>query len=975
MNDAIVVKGARQHNLKNVDISIPKNKMVVFTGLSGSGKSSLAFDTIYAEGQRRYVESLSSYARQFLGIMTKPDVDSIEGLSPAISIDQKTTSHNPRSTVGTITEIYDYLRLLYARVGHPHCPNCGLEIAKQSIDQIVAAMLTQIDEQLASQALARVAILAPVVRSKRGEFTGLMANLSQKGYTTARIDKHFISLDSDIVLIKTNKHTIEAVVDRISIEAKAYKAPDYKAQIKSRLTQAVEASLELTGGLVVLLQIFDPGFDFPTNPQETADHLYSESFACPECNISLPEIEPRIFSFNSPQGACEKCNGLGNLLKIDPDKIVAPEISLTEGAIVPLAKLLGKDSWYTRLVATVMEAYGGSMQKPFNKLPSNLQEILIHGDDPSRSYTVFGTNRMGFDTSIEESFDGFVSYLQRKYDESESDFVRHELEKYMHKTECPECHGDRLKKESLSVTIDKLNISQVAKLPIDQTSEWVGSLETGVFNQKELAIATLILKELKSRLNFLLSVGLDYLSLSREAGSLAGGEAQRIRLASQIGTGLSGVLYVLDEPTIGLHPRDNQRLIATLKALRDIGNNLIVVEHDSETILQSDYVFDFGPEAGKRGGVIVAQGTPEQIQTNSKSLTGKYLSGKRRVEIDPKLRNKVDALKPVGLVKLDGCNMHNLKDLSVSLPLGQMVCITGVSGSGKSTLMHDTLYQALLYHLGRKTTKPQHYTNLEGAGAVSRVSLIDQSPIGKTPRSNPATYTKAFDHVRKIFANTREASTRGYTQGRFSFNVKGGRCEACQGDGQVKIEMQFLPDIYVTCEVCAGSRYNSETLEVVYKGKTIADVLHMTIEEALEFFHNHSGLREKLQTLVEVGLGYIELGQPAPTLSGGEAQRVKLAKELAIKSSGHTVYLLDEPTTGLHFEDVRKLLNVLYQLVTHNNTVILIEHNLDMIANSQYIIDLGPEGGHKGGELVFQGSLRELRAHQSSLTAQFLKIQ
>lgn len=974
MQNYIEIKGARQHNLKDINLKIPKNKLVVFTGLSGSGKSSLAFDTIYAEGQRRYVESLSSYARQFLGIMSKPDVDSIDGLSPAISIDQKTTSHNPRSTVGTITEIYDYLRLLFARIGHPHCPNCGREISKQSIDQIIHNMLETIDQDLHSKPLTRIAILAPIVRDKKGEFTDLLENLRKKGFALARVDNHFLDLDEDIVLIKTNKHSISAVVDRLSIDQTSWKSESRRAEFKSRLTQSVETALELTNGLAILTQIFDTGFDFPKAPQDTQDHLYSEQFACPECNISLPEIEPRIFSFNSPQGACPTCNGLGALLKVNPQQIVAPEISLSEGAIIPLSKILGKNTWYTRLVATVVAAYNGSMRSAFNTLPDKLQHILLYGDDLSRTYTVFGVNRLGRETSIEETFDGFVAYLQRKYDESESDFVRKELEKFMHKAVCPTCQGSRLKQESLAVTIDQLNIAQVAEMPIKQTLTWIQRVNKSVLSQKEIQIGQLILKELDSRLQFLNSVGLNYLNLSREAGTLAGGEAQRIRLASQIGTGLSGVLYILDEPSIGLHPRDNDRLINTLKYLRDLGNNVIVVEHDTDTMLESDYIFDFGPGAGKQGGVIVAEGSPDEILKHPQSLTGKYLTGKKTVEIDKKLKTEISKLdNNSNLLHISGCRLHNLKNISVEFPLNTLTCITGVSGSGKSTLMHDTLYKALSQKLNRNySDNSKIYEQLNGYQQVNRVSMIDQSPIGRTPRSNPATYTKIFDIIRQIFANTREAQTRGYTPGRFSFNVKGGRCEACQGDGQVKIEMQFLPDVYVTCEVCQGARYNSETLEVRYKGKTIADVLHMTVEEAVEFFHNHGTLKQKIQTLVDVGLGYIELGQPATTLSGGEAQRIKLARELAIKGLGHTVYLLDEPTTGLHFEDVRKLLNVLYKLVTQNNTVILIEHNLDVIKNCQYLIDLGPEGGEQGGHIITTGTPKQVAEHQSSFTGKYL---
>lgn len=969
MSDYIEVKGARQHNLKNIDLKIPKNKLVVFTGLSGSGKSSLAFDTIYAEGQRRYVESLSSYARQFLGIMSKPDVDSIDGLSPAISIDQKTTSHNPRSTVGTITEIYDYFRLLFARTGHPHCPNCGRQVSKQTVDQIVSAIIGLIEERLGTEPIARLAILAPIVRDKKGEFTGLLDNLRQKGYSTARIDTHYIDLDEDISLIKTNKHSISAVIDRVTFDKKSLKSESMVSQLKSRLTQAVEASLDLTAGLVIASEIADAGFEFPKKPSLYTDHLYSENFACPVCNISIPEIEPRIFSFNSPHGACPTCNGLGNLLKIDANKIIAPDISISEGAIIPLAKTLSKDTWFTRLVATVLEQHGQSIKTPYKHLPTSLQQLLLHGDDTNTTYTVFGENRFGRETQIEESFEGFVTYLQKKYDESESDFLRHELERFMHKAVCPSCQGQRLKPSSLSVTIADQNIFQVTNTSIKETLDWVGSINQHL-SPKESEIGQLIIKEITSRLNFLVAVGLQYLTLGREAATLAGGEAQRIRLASQIGTGLTGVLYILDEPTIGLHPRDNDRLIGTLKHLRDLGNSVLVVEHDPDTMKASDYIFDFGPGAGSHGGVIVAQGSPQELIQDQKSLTGRYLSGKKKVDIN----NQPHLPSNNRQLKLTDVTLHNLKNIDVSFPLGQLTCITGVSGSGKSTLMHDTLYQALEQHLGHKTTSgSHHFGTLTSDEQIHRVSLIDQSPIGKTPRSNPATYTKIFDLIRQLFANTKEAHARGYKPGRFSFNVKGGRCEACQGEGQVKIEMQFLPDVYVTCEICHGSRYNTETLEAKYHGKNISEVLHLTVEEALEFFHNHSTLKHKIQTLNDVGLGYIELGQPAPTLSGGEAQRVKLAKELSIRSSGHTIYLLDEPTTGLHFEDTRKLLNVLYQLVDQNNTVILIEHNLDVIKNSQYIIDLGPEGGDGGGQIIAAGNPNQIAHHPTSHTGQYLK--
>ena len=976
MTGSIVIKGARQHNLKNVDVSIPKNQLVVFTGLSGSGKSSLAFDTIYAEGQRRYVESLSSYARQFLGIMSKPDVDSIDGLSPAISIDQKTTSHNPRSTVGTITEIYDYLRLLFARVGHPHCPNCGAEVAKQSSDQITAAVMEQIDLNLTGPQL-RLMLLSPVVRDKRGEFQGLFDNLKKKGYTKVRVDGHVIDLDEDILLIKTNKHTIEVVVERVTAEKKALKADDQRALLRSRLNRSIETSLELSGGLVTLSLVRDHSLTFPEKPKDTQNHLYSELFACPNCNISISEIEPRIFSFNSPYGACPTCNGLGTLLKIDAGKIVAPEISLSEGAIIPFARILTGDSWYGRLVKTVISAYGESMKTPFKNLPASLKDILLNGDDPSRVYTVYGTNRFGRDTSIDETFEGFVTNLERRYTQTDSEYIRREIERFMTKTVCPSCRGDRLKPESLAVTIDGRNISEVTSDSIGQTLNWVKSLNASVLSPREREIAALIIKETITRLEFLLSVGLNYLTLNREAGSLAGGEAQRIRLASQIGTGLTGVLYILDEPTIGLHPRDNQRLITTLKHLRDLGNSVIVVEHDADTMRASDQILDFGPGAGKHGGTLVAQGTLQELINNPHSLTGQYLSGKKKVETSNHLAiepSNPRAIESSNHLTLTGCTLHNLKNLDLTFPLGQLVAVSGVSGSGKSSLIHDTLYWALKQHLGHQiAVGTDHFTGLTTTSPISRVSLIDQSPIGKTPRSNPATYTKIFDLIRAVFAQTAEAHARGYKPGRFSFNVKGGRCEACQGEGQVKIEMQFMPDIYIPCEVCSGSRYNFETLEVLYKGLSISDVLHQTVEEALEFFHNHRGLKDKLQTLFDVGLGYIELGQPAPTLSGGEAQRVKLARELSIHSLGHTIYLLDEPTTGLHFEDTKKLLNVLRSLVIQNNTVIVIEHNLDVIKNVDHIIELGPDGGDTGGFVVATGTPQEIAQNQDSQTGPFLQ--
>lgn len=967
MTDKIIVTGARQHNLKNITLEIPKNQLVVFTGMSGSGKSSLAFDTIYAEGQRRYVESLSSYARQFLGIMTKPDVDQIDGLSPAISIDQKTTSHNPRSTVGTITEIYDYLRLLYARIGHPHCPSCGKEIKTQTVDQMQWNILEEIGRQFQSKKIVRFQIQSPVVRDKKGEFSGLLDNLRRKGFERVRIDGMTYSFDEDITLIKTNRHTISAIIERFSLDIAQYKDPVSLQAIKSRLSQALETALELSSGLAVLTIVGDTGFTFPDKPKELEDHLYSENFACPDCNLSLPEIEPRIFSFNSPHGACPTCTGLGTILKIDSQKLIAPDLTLSEGAIIPFANMLGSDTWFSRKVKVVVESYGYTLQTPWKDISEEVRNVVLHGD--SNLYTVTGPNRQGREATFKDSYEGVVTNLERRYLETQSDFMRTEIEKFMKKEVCQTCEGTRLKKESLSVTIKGVNIAEVCAMSIQKLVGFMDELKSNlVLSPREALIGNQILKEIDSRLNFLNSVGLDYLTLSRESGTLAGGEAQRIRLASQIGTGLTGVLYVLDEPSIGLHQRDNERLIVTLKKLRDLGNSVIVVEHDEEIMRAADHIVDFGPKAGKNGGQVVFEGKYDQIIT-SKSLTGLYLAGKKKIDI----KSEPVATAKKQVLTIENAHKHNLKNVTVDFPLGKCIVITGVSGSGKSTLIHDCLYEALKDHLSYgKPQKGAFYDALRGHQFVDKLSLIDQSPIGRTPRSNPATYTKIFDYVRTLMTNTKEAKVRGYKSGRFSFNVKGGRCEACQGEGQVKIEMQFMPDVYITCEVCEGKRYNSETLEVHYKGKSIADILHMTVDEATEFFHSNNTLKNKLTTLQEVGLGYIELGQPAPTLSGGEAQRVKLAKELSIRSYGHGVYLLDEPTTGLHFEDVKNLLMVLKKLVAQNNTIIVIEHNLDVIKNADWIIDLGPEGGDGGGQIVAEGSVKDIKAENASYTGKYL---
>lgn len=973
--DFITIQGARQHNLKNISLQVPKNKLVVFTGLSGSGKSSLAFDTLYAEGQRRYVESLSSYARQFLGVMNKPDVDHIEGLSPAISIDQKTTSHNPRSTVGTITEIYDYLRLLFARIGRPHCPNCGREVSTQSIDQIVGHVFEEMNQRLNGQPL-RMLILSPVVQDRKGEFSSLLETLLKKGYQRARIDADFYSLDEDISLLKNNKHTISAVVDRLSVTKNKLKSDDQTKTFRSRLVQSIEEALTLADGTVVVSFIEDESLDFPDKPSKYTDKLFSEKRACSHCGISLPELEPRLFSFNSPQGACPTCNGLGTLLKIEAEKIVAPSLSLSEGAIVPFARVLSNDTWWSRLVRTVVEDAGYDFRKTaYGDMDESTQKVLLYGS--KKVYKVAGENRFGRETVIHEQFEGFISNLERRYEETESDYIRNEISQYMTKKVCPDCQGTRLTDEALGVQISSFNIAEITALPIDQALGWITSLPTGAeLNEKEKIIGESIIKEITSRLGFLNSVGLNYLTLHREAATLAGGEAQRIRLASQIGTGLTGVLYILDEPTIGLHQRDNHRLIETLKDLRDKGNTVIVVEHDRDVMAAADHIVDIGPGAGKEGGELVAEGPADEI-VKAKSLTGQYLARKKEVTRSKQKNQKKivsdDEIKKTSSISIRGAKHHNLKHIDVDFPLQKMVCITGVSGSGKSTLLHDTLYYHLAKFLGKTTDFiGGKIDTITVPDQVKKISLIDQSPIGKTPRSNPATYTKVFDYIRKLFANTKDAQLRGYKAGRFSFNVKGGRCEACQGDGQLKIEMQFLPDVYVTCDVCHGQRYNEETLEVQYHGKNIAQVLEMDVDEAYHFFQSHSTLRKKLKTLKDVGLGYIELGQPAPTLSGGEAQRVKLAKELSTRTQDHVVYLLDEPTTGLHFEDIQKLLNVLDQLVAQNNTVVVIEHNLDIIKNADWLIDLGPEGGAGGGQVVATGTPPSIAANKTSFTGQYL---
>lgn len=973
MENKIHIKGARQHNLKNIDLDIPKDKLVVLTGVSGSGKSSLAFDTIYAEGQRRYVESLSTYARQFLGLMEKPDVDLIEGLSPAISIDQKTTSRNPRSTVGTVTEVYDYMRLLFARIGHPHCPVCGREIASQSVDQMVASILDLFERKSKEKKQARFLILAPIVSDKKGEFSNLFDNLKAKGYKTVRVDGYIKNLSEELILIKTNKHTIEVVVDKLSVSSKELKDKIAKDNLKTRLTDDVEQAMKLTEGLVVASEVLDKGFSMPEIPKVFKNHLFSEKFACPVDNIQIPEIEPRTFSFNSPQGACEECNGIGKILKAEEDLVISDQLSILEGAILPFQNMFEHDTWYSRIILEVCRQNNIEANMAFKDLSQKKREIILYGTG-KHIYEVKGTNRQGRMTRIHESFEGVMNEIERRHVETESDYVRGSLEKYMREKVCPVCKGARLKKEALGVSIDDKSIAEITALSIESSLEWIDNLEVKqeILSKREKEIAKLIVKEISARLGFLKAVGLEYLTLDRAAGSLSGGEAQRIRLASQIGSGLTGVLYVLDEPTIGLHQRDNDRLINTLKRLRDIENSVIVVEHDRDMIESADHIVDFGPGAGKFGGEVVSQGTAAHIKKDRKSLTGKYLSGKKKISVPKELQKKIE--EDQKYLEIRGCSKFNLKDINVKFPLGRLTAITGVSGSGKSTLLVETLYPALM-----QTLNPFYrgdipvYKNIKGIEHVDKAILIDQSPIGRTPRSNPATYTRVFDAIRDVFSQTKEARSMGYKKGRFSFNVKGGRCEVCEGQGQIKIEMQFMSDIWVECEVCHGKRYNEQTLEVSYRGKNIAEVLDMTISEAREFFHSHPRIVDKLDTLEAVGLGYMELGQPATTLSGGEAQRVKLATELSKRATGNTVYILDEPTTGLHFADLEKLLTVLRLLVEKGNTVLVIEHNLDVIKNADWVVDLGPEGGEKGGYVVEEGNIGKIIKNKKSYTGKYLR--
>ena len=948
MNDKIIIKGAKEHNLKNINLEIPRDKLVVITGLSGSGKSSLAFDTIYAEGQRRYVESLSAYARQFLGLMEKPDVELIEGLSPAISIDQKTTSKNPRSTVGTVTEIYDYIRLLYARIGIPYCPNCGKKIEKQTIDQIVDSIMN-IEEG------TKIQVLAPIIRGRKGEFVKLLQGYQKEGFVRARIDGETVELTDDLQIDRKKKHNVEIIVDRLVI----------KEEIRSRLTESIEIALKHANN-TVMINIPNKTVSADGSARHKNENiLYSTNYACPDCDISFEELSPRMFSFNNPFGACPSCAGIGYLMKMDEDLIIPDKNkTLYDGVKAFGASTMKKTETMAKMYfESIAKHYGVDISVPIKKLPRDFLDKILYGtgDEEIDFEYVSPSGIRKFKTP----FEGVIPTLERRYSETKSQGMRDFYEYYMSESDCPECKGARLKKESLAVRIGSKNIKELTDMPVNEIKKYINSLK---FTPKEEMISNQIIKELNKRLQFLMDVGLEYLTLSRSAGTLSGGEAQRIRLATQIGSALTGVLYILDEPSIGLHQRDNNKLIATLKRLRDLGNSLIVVEHDEDTMLAADQIIDIGPGPGVHGGRIMAQGTAEEVMQVEDSITGQYLSKRKQIKVPEKRRKpKRECIEVVGAKE------HNLKNINVKFPLGVFTCVTGVSGSGKSTLVNDVLYKTIARELNGAKEKPGKCKEIKGLENIDKIINIDQSPIGRTPRSNPATYTGVFDYIRDLFAETKEAKLRGYEKGRFSFNVKGGRCEACQGDGIIKIGMHFLPDVYVPCEVCHGKRYNSETLQVKYKGKTISDVLDMTVEESLEFFKNLPRIKQKIQTLYDVGLGYIKLGQPSTTLSGGEAQRVKLATELSKKPTGKTLYILDEPTTGLHIADVHKLVDILQRLVDTGNTIIVIEHNLDLIKTADYIIDLGPEGGDAGGTIVQVGTPEQIIRNEKSYTGQFLR--
>jgi len=955
--NVIRVVGAREHNLKNITVEIPRDKLVVITGLSGSGKSSLAFDTIFAEGQRRYVESLSAYARQFLGQMQKPDVDYIEGLSPAVSIDQKGTSHNPRSTVGTVTEIYDYLRLLFARIGIPHCPICGREVVKQSAEEIVDAVGVLPEG-------TRILVLSPVVRGRKGTYQAVFEEIRKAGFARVRVDGNVFNLDDEINLDRYKIHTIEAVVDRLVVSVSG--ADQEQTANITRLTDSIETALKFGDGYLTVQVLAE-------KVEENHDLHFSEHLACPEHSISIPEIEPRTFSFNTPHGACQDCQGLGNKLEIDPDRVIDPEKSLADGALIAMewnnVREDGNPGYYWQMLEAMAQHYHIDMNKPIKDLPAEHQNLVLHGTKGEK-VRIHYHNRDGRQATFDTAFEGVIGNLERRYRETNSEYIREKISEYMSDRPCPTCQGKRLRPEALAVTVDGINILQITEWPVLQSLEWIRRLAGSKtpLTTRQKAISDRILKEVISRLGFLVNVGLEYLTLNRSAGSLSGGEAQRIRLATQVGSRLVGVLYVLDEPSIGLHPRDNDRLLTTLKGLRDIGNTVLVVEHDDDTIRTADWVIDLGPGAGEHGGHIIAEGTPEQIISHPKSLTGAYLSGRKQVPV-PKKRREGNGK----MLTVMGARANNLKDITVNIPLGKFVCITGVSGSGKSSLMSDVLYNALAAKLNRARTQPGEHLRIDGIQHLDKIVNIDQSPIGRTPRSNPGTYTSLFEEIRKLYAELPESKVRGYKPGRFSFNVHGGRCEACQGQGELRIEMQFLPDIYVPCDVCHGRRFNRETLQVHFKGHSIADVLDMTVDQALEKFFAFPHMMNKLKLLQEVGLGYIKVGQPGTTLSGGEAQRVKLAKELSRRATGRTLYVLDEPSVGLHAADVHKLIEVLQRLVDTGNSVLIIEHNLEIIKVADWIIDLGPEGGDRGGKLVAEGTPEQVVAVPGSYTGAFLK--